>query len=118
MSNYQYLPKEQITSVNYPVLQIYSSDIQDIGNYALEINSSISNYQKGVTSKIIVNLNTLQLYITKCRTVCERLNSGAICIDVLRNIREIQYILQNVYYLSTLQNSIVSSSSDTIRGDI
>lgn len=95
-----YLPEEEMTYVNYPVLREEQQHIEDISAYALRAYTALSDYNEAVYDRVDVNTAELEQYITLCRDTCSRLASAAsIPFDLLLELRS---ILTMLYKLRTL----------------
>ncbi|MGG1673510.1 hypothetical protein ACIFOE_23290 [Paenibacillus sp. NRS-1783] len=104
-----YLPEEEISFVNYPVLRDEQQHIEDISAYALRVYGALSDYNEAVYDRVDVNTAELEQYITLCRDTCSRLASAvSIPFDLLLELRS---ILTMLYKLRTLA---ADSSSNVI----
>ncbi|KAF6569106.1 hypothetical protein G9G53_22725 [Paenibacillus sp. EKM206P] len=95
-----YLPEEELTYVNFPVLREERQSVEDITAYALRAYTALSDYNEALYDRVDINTAELEQYITLCRDTCSRLASAdSIPFDLLLELRS---ILTMLYKLRTL----------------
>jgi hypothetical protein len=95
-----YLPEEEISFVNYPVLREEQQNVEDISAYALLVYGALTDYNEAIYDRVDVNTAELEQCITLCRDTCSRLASAAsVPFDLLLELRS---ILTMLYKLRTL----------------
>lgn len=70
------LPIERMTPDNISMLQQYSGDIQDVNTYMNAVRTAMYNYEKGYTSKIVLNPSEIESYIERIRSITVRIAGG------------------------------------------
>ncbi|WP_025684582.1 hypothetical protein [Paenibacillus maysiensis] len=99
-----YLPEEELTYVNFPVLREERQSVEDITAYALRAYTALSDYNEALYDRVDINTAELEQYINLCQDTCRRLAAAAnVPFDLLLELRS---ILTMLYKLRTLAADI------------
>ncbi|MBE0335124.1 hypothetical protein [Paenibacillus sp. 23TSA30-6] len=109
-----YLPEEEISFVNYPVLREEQQNVEDISAYALRVYGALTDYNEAAYDRVDVNTAELEQYITKSRDTCSRLAAAAnVPFDLLLELRTILSMFYNMRTLAASSDNVVGTPTAT-----
>ncbi|MGF6354079.1 hypothetical protein ABIE27_001989 [Paenibacillus sp. 4624] len=110
-----YLPEEEISYVNYPVLREEQQIVRNISEYALRVYGALSDYNEAVYDRVDVNTAELEQYISLCENTCGRLASAtSVPFDLLLELRSILTMLYKLRILAADSGANVIGESTAI----